>query len=158
MNAKILFTATLAVALASSLALADELRPMSRADVVAEYHKAKADGTLINDYDVGTRAFGSQAGRTRDDVIAEMARARGDKTLVGSTAKNRSYNPYGSELLRMKTVARAQVKSEVLTAMRDGTLRHSDYDDVPLHATRPRVDQPAAPILAGVSDRPAIAR
>jgi uncharacterized membrane protein len=161
MNARILFTATLAVALASSLAQAGEARPLSRADVVADYQKAKADGTLqVHDYDIdfAARDAGVQSSRTRQDVVAEMARARPDPLLVGFTAKSRTYNPYGSELLRMKTVPRAEVKAQVLTAMRDGTLRHSDYDDVPVRAIRRRVDPAAAPILAGVTDRAAIAR
>jgi hypothetical protein len=161
MNSKILFTATLAVALASSLAQAGEARPLSRAEVVADYQKAQADGTLQkHDYDVDFPAPGAVAtsNRNRQDVIAEMSRARPDPLLVGFTAKSRTYNPYGSELLRMKTVPRAQVKAEVLTAMHDGTLRHSDYDDVPVRATRRHVDPAAAPVLAGVTDGTAIPR
>ena len=46
MNAKILFTATVAVALASGLALAGEAQPLSRADVVSDLQKARTDGTL----------------------------------------------------------------------------------------------------------------
>jgi len=159
MNAKILFTATLAIALASSLALAGEVQPAAtRASVVADLQKARADGTLRkNDYDYDARDFGAQPGRARQDVIAEM-RAPRDKLLVGFTARNRSYNPYGSELLRMQPVPRAQVKADVQTAMRDGSLRRSDYDDVPVRATRRLVDPAAAPILAGVGDRGTVAR
>jgi hypothetical protein len=151
MNAKILFTATLAVALASSLAQAGEARPLSRADVVADLQQARLDGTLRrNDYDYDAHDFAAQSARTRQAVVAEMSSPR-DKMLVGFTARSRSYNPYGSELLRMKTVPRAQVQADVLTAMRDGTLRHSDYDDLPRRATRRHVDPAVAPILAGVS-------
>jgi hypothetical protein len=149
MNSRILFAATLAVAFTSTLALADEARPLTRADVTAEFQKARADGTLRkNDYDFDAHDIGTQPGRTRQDVIAEMSAPR-DPLLVGFTAKSRSYNPYGSELLRMKTVSRAEVKADVLTATRDGTLRHSDYDDVPVRATRRQVE-PAAPVLAGL--------
>ena len=152
MNAKILFTATLAVALVSSLALADEVKPLGRNDVVTDYQQAKSDGTLRkNDYDFDAHDFVAQSGRTRQDVVAEMARARADRTLVGFTAKSRSYNPYGTELLRMSSMPRAQVKADVLTAMRDGTLRHSDYDDMPVRATRRHVDPVQDPILAGAS-------
>jgi hypothetical protein len=159
MNAKILFTATLAVALASSLAQAGEAQPLSRADVVADLQQARADGTLRkNDYDYDAHDFATPSGRARQDVLAEMGRARPDPLLVGFTAKSRSYNPYGSELLRMNTVPRAQVKADVLTAMHDGTLRRSDYDDVPVRAIRRHVDPAAAPILAGVSDRATVAR
>ncbi len=159
MNAKILFTATLAIALVSSLALAGEVQPAAtRAEVVADLQKARADGMLRrNDYDYDARDFGTQPGRARQDVIAEM-RAPRDKMLVGSTARSRSYNPYGSELLRMKTVPRAQVKADVLSAMRDGTLRRSDYEDVPVRATRRLADPAGAPILAGASDRASVAR
>lgn len=158
MNARILFTGTLAIALASCLALAGEVQPAAtRASVVADLQKARADGTLRkNDYD-DARDFGSQPGRARQDVIAEM-RAPRDKLLVGFTARNRTYNPYGSELLPMQPVPRAQVKADVLTAMRDGSLRRSDYDDVPVRATRRLVDPTAAPILAGVGDRATVAR
>src|SRR5450631_3918595 len=100
MNAKILFTATLAVALASSLAQAGEAQPLSRADVVADLQQARADGTLRkNDYDYDAHDFATPSGRARQDVLAEMGRARPDPLLVGFTAKSRSYNPYGSELL-----------------------------------------------------------
>lgn len=159
MNARILFTATLAIALVSSLALAGEPQPAAtRASVVADLQKARADGTLRkNDYDYDAHDFGTQPGRARQDVIAEM-RAPRDKLLVGVTARNRTYNPYGSELLRMQTVPRAQVKADVLTAMRDGSLRRSDYDDVPVRATRRHADPAAAPILAGVADRATVAR
>ena len=158
MNAKILFSTTLAVALASSLALADEVRPVSRDDVVADFQKARVDGTLRkNDYDYDARDFGALPTRTRDEVLAEL-RAPRDKMLVGFTAKSRSYNPYGSELLRMKSVSREQVKADVRTAMHDGTLRHTDYDDVPVRATRRSLDRVAAPVLAGVGTGSAVAR
>ena len=159
MNAKILFTATLAVALASSLALAGEVQPATtRADVVADLQKARADGTLRkNDYDYDARDFGTLPARSREDVLAEL-RAPRDKMLVGFTARNRTYNPYGSELLRMQPVSRASVKADVMTAMREGSLRRSDYDDVPLRATRRHADPAAAPILAEVSDRASLAR
>lgn len=88
MNAKILFTATLAIALASSLTLAGEVQPAATgASGVADLQKTRADGTLRkNDYDA--RDFGIRPGRARQDVIAEI-RAPRNKLLVGCTARNR---------------------------------------------------------------------
>jgi len=90
MNAKILFTATLAIALASSLTLAGEVQPAATgASGVADLQKTRADGTLRkNDYDYDARDFGIRPGRARQDVIAEI-RAPRDKLLVGCTARNR---------------------------------------------------------------------
>ena len=52
MNAKLLYAATIALALASSFAFADEARPLTRADVVSQFNQAAANGTLRkNDYD-----------------------------------------------------------------------------------------------------------
>ena len=90
MNAKILFTATLAIALASSLTLAGEVQPAATgASGVADLQKTRADGTLRkNDYDYYARDFGIRPGRARQDVIAEI-RAPRDKLLVGCTGRNR---------------------------------------------------------------------
>ena len=90
MNAKILFTATLAIALASSLTLAGEVQPAATgASGVADLQKTRADGTLRkNDYDYDARDFGIRPGRARQDVIAEI-RAPRNKLLVGCTARNR---------------------------------------------------------------------
>lgn len=90
MNAKILFTATLAIALASSLTLAGEVQPAAtRASVVADLQKTRADGMLRKNYvDYDARDFGIRPGRAGQDVIAEI-RAPRDKLLVGFTARNR---------------------------------------------------------------------
>ncbi|HEY9066623.1 MAG TPA: DUF4148 domain-containing protein [Burkholderiaceae bacterium] len=51
MNAKLLFIATVAVSLASTLAMADEA-PLTRTQVIAELNQAAANGTLPRpDYD-----------------------------------------------------------------------------------------------------------
>ncbi len=58
MNAKILYAATVALALASSLAVAQESQPLTRAEVNKAWAQAKADGTLRkNDYDYDVNDF-----------------------------------------------------------------------------------------------------
>ena len=148
MNAKILFTATLAVALASSLAQAGEAQPLSRADVVADLQQARADGTLRkNDYDYDKLDARVLSSRTRDEVVADMKASRPPKALVGPL-RNRTFNPAGMETLRVSTLPRTEVKAQVVAAMHEGTLRHSDFDDLPVRARRV-TEQVAAPILAG---------
>jgi hypothetical protein len=143
MNARILFAATVAVALLSTLAMADEGKPLTREQIVADFNQAAANGTLRkNDYD-----FDAVSTRTRAQALAELAAARNDHTLVGPL-RNRTYNPYGAELLRPSTLARTEVKAEVLAARRDGTLRRSDYDDEQIRGTRRGGDHIAASILA----------
>ena len=56
MNAKLLFAATLTLAVASSFAqAADNTLPLTRADVAAEVQHAIADGTLPASDDAGDR-------------------------------------------------------------------------------------------------------
>jgi hypothetical protein len=50
--------------------------------------------------------------------------------------RNRSYNPGGTETLRPPTRTRSDVNADVTAAMRDGSLRRSDYDDVPVTISR----------------------
>ena len=148
MNSKVLYIATLGLALASSLALADETRPLTRQQVVADYSAAAAAGTLRkNDYDFDAHDVVAGPTRTRTDVIVEMAAARRNNVLVGPL-RNRTYNPYGAEALARSTLPRATVKADVLAALRDGTLRHTEYDDVTPRADRPATRRAALPYLA----------
>ena len=63
-------------------------------------------------------------------MTAELAAARRpNPLLVSQSDRSRNYNQFGTELLRAPTVARAEVKADVVQAMRDGTLPRSDYDD-----------------------------
>ncbi len=154
MNAKLLFVSTVALALASSFAMADESKPLTRAQVVADYNQAAADGTLHRtDYDADARYFAASSTRDRDEVVAEIASSRKASTLIGPM-RNRTYNQFGSDLQKPSTVTRGEVKASVVTAMHDGTLRHSDYDDVPvLVARRAQPTSAQSPVLAAVSQR-----
>ena len=148
MNAKLLFTATLTLALASTLALAGEPGTLTRAEVVADYQNAAAAGMLRkNDYDFDKYDVVGAPERSRAEVVAEMATARAANTIIGPL-RNRSYNPFGGETLRVSTVDRASVRADVLAAIHDGTLRRSDYDDLPIRAVRRTVSPVERPILA----------
>src|SRR4051812_47814961 len=128
MNAKILYAATIALAVASSFAVAADDQPLTRAEVNKAWSQAAADGTLRkNDYDYDASDFKAGSARSRDEVIAELRVPR-DPALIGPL-RNRTYNPAGMETLRVSTLPRAQVKADVITAIREGTLRHTDYDD-----------------------------
>ncbi|MGZ5131627.1 MAG: hypothetical protein ACXWJ7_02310 [Caldimonas sp.] len=151
MNAKLLYAATVALALLSSLAVAGEAQPLTREQVVAAYREAAADGTLRkNDYDYDAHDLRAPSSRSRAEVIAELKAARPDKALIGPL-RNRTYNPGGMETLRVSTLARAQVKAEVVAAMRDGTLRRTDYDDEGARVSRRAPQRSVAPVVARTS-------
>ena len=151
MNAKLLYAATTVLALASSLAFADDAdRPLTRAEVNKAWSQAAADGTLRkNDYDYDVNDFKGTSSRSRDEVLAEMRVPR-DPALIGPL-RNRTYNPGGMETLRVSTLPRAQVKADVIAAVRDGTLRRTDYDDeiVVARAVRRTPARTPAPVIAG---------
>ena len=135
MNAKILYASTIALALASSLAAAQEVQPLTRAEVNKAWAQGAADGTLRkNDYDFDANDFTAPSTRTRAEVIAELRVPR-NPALIGPLA-NRTYNPAGMETLQVSTLSRAEVKAEVLAAARAGTLRRTDYDDEVSYAVR----------------------
>ena len=148
MNAKLLYAATVALALASSLAVAQESQPLTRAEVNKAWAQGAADGTLRkNDYDYDAGDFKTAPTRSRADVIAEL-RAPRNPALIGPLA-NRTYNPAGMETLRVSTLPRAEVKAEVIAAIREGTLRRTDYDDEGVRAVRGAPVRAPAPIVAG---------
>src|SRR5436305_974122 len=100
MNAKILYVATVGLALASSFAFADPARSLTREEVVAQYNQALATHTLRKtdyDFDIADRTAAPAV--TRSDVLAELARARTATPLPGPL-RSRSYNPFGRELLQ----------------------------------------------------------
>ena len=139
MNARVLYAATIALALASTAALAGETAAQTRADVIADYQQAAQAGTLHRtDYDdeLASRAVPA-ASRPRADILAELDRARADRKRLVGPLSNRNYNVYGTEALRPYTFARQDVKAEVLAARADGTLRRTDYDDEVVHVSKP---------------------
>ena len=131
MNSKLLYVATIAISLASTLAVADEAA-VTRAQVNADVQQARANGTLQRtDYDSGSyRPQAVTSNVTRAQVGLELAQARAaNKALLGPLADSR-YNPYGTQVLQTSTLARSEVKNEVLQAQANGTLQRTDYDDV----------------------------
>ena len=152
MNAKILYAATIALAVASSLAVAGEVQPLTRAEINKAWAQAAADGTLRkNDYDFDVNDFKGPSTRSRAEVVAEL-RAPRNPALVGPLA-NRTYNPAGIETLQVSTLPRAEVKAAVLAAVRAGTLRHTDYDDEVQYAVR-RTPLRVPSFLAGTAATP----
>ncbi len=148
MNARLLYATTVALAVASSLAFADEARPLSREQVVAQYTDAAARGTLRKtDYDFDRADYVAAPTKTRDQVVAELAAARANNKLIGPL-RSGSYNPYGDALLRPSTLARADVRAEVLVARQEGTLRRTDYDDEIVTHARPAGSRANRSILA----------
>ena len=153
MNAKLLYVATTVLALASSLAFAGEdEQPLTRAEVNKAWSQAAVDGTLRkNDYDYDAQDFKGSTTKTRAEVLAEM-RAPRDPALIGPL-RNRSYNPGGMETLRVSTLPRADVKAGVIAAIREGTLRRTDYDDeiVVARAARHAPARTPVPVIAGAT-------
>jgi hypothetical protein len=144
MDARLMFAATLALAVVSSFAYGDDARPLSREQVRADYRQAVASKTLPNhEYDFGAREFKGTSTRARAEVIADMSAARKANTLVGPM-RDRTYNPGGTETLRPPTMTRSEVKADVAAAMHDGNLRRSDYDDVPVTISRRAARERAA--------------
>jgi hypothetical protein len=130
MNSKFLYAATVAVSLISSLAMADEA-PVTRAQVNAELQQAAANGTLQRtDYDAGSYRLQTLVStKTREQVGVELAQAKlARKALIGPDT-NRTYNQFGTQILETSTLARSEVKGEVLQAAANGTLQRTDYDD-----------------------------
>jgi hypothetical protein len=148
MNSKLLFAATVAISVLSSVAMADEgATPLSRAQVNAELARAVATHTLQrSDYDAsdyGVSSAANVSNVTRAQTLADLADAKSArKVLVGPDA-NRTYNPFGTEIYKRSLLTRAEVKADVLQAAANGTLQRSDYDDQALVARR--AQQHAAP-------------
>ena len=153
MNAKLLFAATVALAITSSLSsfaqAADNTTPLTRAEVKASVQRAVADGTLpVTEYSLsfGARDNAIPSTKARSQVLAELQAAQrtpGYRAVLAS-----DYNVYPSEQNSASTVTRAQVRAEVAQAMADGTLPASDYagDDqiVRTHAKAPAANRASA--------------
>ena len=142
MNAKLLFATTMGLALASSLALAEEA-PVTRAAVIADYQQAARAGQLHrNDYfdELASRpAPESQVPRAQ--VLAELKAPR-DPRLIGPLL-SRNYNQFGTELMREPIYSRADVKADVLQARAEHTLRPAGEAGDLYVAAAPRRELPA---------------
>jgi len=159
MNAKLLFAATVAVSLASTLAMAADQAPLTRAQVVNELNQAATNGTLQKtDYDYARIDSVAVSTKTREQVASELAASKQPNPLIVSLSdKSRNYNPFGTELKRPSVVDRAQVKAEVVQALRDGSLPRTDYEydqalvarRVNNHAAAPRFAQVESGAPAG---------
>ncbi len=153
MNAKLLFAATVAVSalatFASTTVLADEVNaPLTRAQVTAQFEQARAAGTLqTTDYDFANASRAQGTALSRSDVVATLA-TKPSALLANSSARSRSYNPFGTELLQASTVTRAAVKTETREAVANGTLPRTDYEYDQNLVARRAVDKNAKPILA----------
>ncbi|HEY9239663.1 MAG TPA: DUF4148 domain-containing protein, partial [Burkholderiaceae bacterium] len=148
MNSKFLYAATVAISLVSTLAVADEA-PVSRAQVTADLQQAIANGTLQRtDYDTGAyRLQTAPSQLTRSQVALAFSQARQARRPLNDSDANGSYNPYGAQLRQTSTLARSEVKAEVLQAAATGTLQRTDYDDV-ASLNRKATAQPAGPTFA----------
>lgn len=153
MNAKFLFAATVAVSalatFASTTVLADEINaPLTRAQVTAQLEQARANGTLqTTDYDFGAAGRSQSPSLSRSEVLATLA-AKPNALLANSSARSRSYNPFGTELIQASTLTRAAVKTETLEAVANGTLPRTDYEYDQSQVARRAGDKNAKPILA----------
>jgi len=150
MNAKLLFAATVAVSLASTLAMAADQTPLTREQVISELNQAAANGTLQKtDYDYARADSAAVSSKTREQVASELAASRQPNPLIANLSdKSRNYNPFGTELKRPSVVDRAQVKAEVVQALRDGSLPRTDYEYDQSLVARRVGNHAAAPILA----------
>lgn len=136
MNSKLLFAATIAVSLVSTLALADEA-PLSRTQVQADLNQAIATHTLQRtDYDVTPNNVAVTSDRTRGDVVAAIAANKAARKGLLGPLRDGSYNPYGTGILARSTLTRAEVKIETQQAAAAGALQRTDYDDAALVARR----------------------
>jgi len=158
MNAKLLFAATVAISLASTLAMAADQAPLTREQVISELNQAATNGTLQKtDYDYARADSAAVSSKTREQVASELAASKRPNPLIVSLSdKSRNYNPFGTELKRPSVVDRAQVKADVAQALRDGSLPRTDYEyDQALvarrignHAAAPRLAQSEAAMQA----------
>ena len=143
MNRKFLFAATIAVALLSTVAMADEApaaaaaTPLTRAQVSAELARATANGSLQRtDYDADARTFAQPSTVSQAQVSADMVAATQSRKDLMGPDRNGSYNPFGAQVNARSTLARAAVKVDVRKAAANGTLQATDYDDAALVARR----------------------
>ena len=152
MNAKLLFAATVAVSalatFASTTVLADEVNaPLSRAQVVAQFEQARANGTLQRtDYDLYAADRAARATRSRADVVAELVAAQQNPAWIDHNSSF-DVNPFRAER-SSSNLTRAQVKAETLDAIAKGTIPRNDYEYEQALFAQPSRAAVARPTLA----------
>ena len=150
MNAKLLFVATVAISLASTLAMAADQAPVTRAQVISDLNQATANGTLQKtDYDYNRADHAAVLSKSREQVASELAAAKRPNPMYANTSdKSRSYNQFGTELLRPTVADRAQVNAEVTQAVSDGTMPRTDYEHDEALVARRVNNHAVAPAIA----------
>jgi len=130
--------------------MAADQAPLTREQVIGELNQAAANGTLQKtDYDYARADAASVSTKTREQVARELAAAKQPNPLLVSLSdKSRNYNQFGTELLRPSVVEHAQVKADVVQALRDGTLPRTDYEYDQALVARRISNHAAAPTLA----------
>jgi hypothetical protein len=139
MNSKLLYAATIAVSLIGTLAMAGNAvsAPLTRAEVTSELAAARANGTLQRtDYDADKQIPSTNANTSRDQIRSELADSKVARSALKGPNADRTYNQYGTEILKTSILSRAEVKNEVREAAANGTLQRTDYDDAALVARR----------------------
>jgi hypothetical protein len=122
MNAKLLFAATVSLALIGPLAMADDTPATAKA-VTIDSQKASGAATLHHtDYDDELAARPTPGSQVKRDAVLAALKTPADRRLVGPL-RSRTYNAYGIEIMREPTYSRAEVKTEVLEARAGHALR-----------------------------------
>jgi hypothetical protein len=142
MNSKLLYVATIALSLISTVALADERPGVTREVVRAELAAAAADGTLQRtDYDADRNAATGTSATTREQVYADLAAEKASRKHLVGPFRNRTYNPFGASVDAPSVLTRDEVREDVRQAAAAGMLQRTDYDDAALVARRVQAHQ-----------------
>ena len=111
----ILLAATMGLALISPMAMADEAAAANAAVTIDLQNAPGAARLHHTDYDDALAARPAPSSQLRRDQVLATLKTPADRRLVGPL-RSRTYNPYGTELMRESTTSRAEVKSQVLEA------------------------------------------
>ena len=161
MKAKQLFFAVTALALASGAVLAQDVAPLTRAEVKQQVLDARANGTLRHAGDAAPEEMTpykaqiearSTLSRAQENAAVLQARADHELAHTGSVAPEEDME-YAQAHPSTSTLTRAEVKEQVLEARADGTLipaGQGEFADAPPVTTstfakaRPASDQSVA--------------
>lgn len=134
MNSKLLYAATVAMALISTLAMAGQAAasnaPLTGAEVKADVLKAAVNGTLQRtEHGPATPDTRFVSTLSRAEVYTELAAAKASRKGLIGPERSETYKPFGPEIGFASTPTRAEVKADVVQAAVHGTLRHTDCDE-----------------------------